>query len=149
MYFTNDKEGLMEKIVLHVDSGCMMCVDNFVRAICDTNHIGNYYATILVAVEEAVERAAAFEKNPKDGIEVSFDYCPQGVFFRVQGSEGCFRKDDLSLVYMLADGVELSNGSSTLQLSFAIRGIDFDEAAKRVSVLEHFYHPASSKVLQM
>ena len=142
---------MMESIVLQVNNAYMVSVDNFVRAICDTNHIGNYYATILVAVKEAVESAMAFEKGnqqPED-IQLAFDYCPQGVYFRVHGMKGCFQSDDFSLVQMLADGLELSDDKSTLQLSFAIRGIDYGEAAKRVSVLEHFYHPATSKVLQM
>ena len=52
----------MESIVLHADSAYMVSVDNFVRAICDINHISNYYATILVAVQEAVEHVVAFGK---------------------------------------------------------------------------------------
>ena len=50
---------------------------------------------------------------------------------------------------MLADDIELSDDASTLQMSFAIRGIDYREAAKRISVLDHFYHPASASWLQM
>lgn len=141
----------MEKIVLHADSAYMVSVDNFVGAICDMNHIGNYYATILMALKEAVECAMAFEKAKQQpvGIELMFDYCPQGVFFRVQGSQGCFQLGDFMLVRMLSDGVSLSDDASTLEISFAIRGIDYGEAAKRVSVLEHFYQPAVSRVLQM
>lgn len=142
---------MMESVVLHADSAYMVSVDNFVRAICDTNHIGNYYATILVAVKEAVDCAMAFLKGHQQPgeVQLAFDYCPQGVYFRVHGMNGCFQSDDLSLVRMLADGLELSDDKSSLQLSFDIRGIDYGEAAKRVSVLEHFYHPAASKVLQM
>ena len=125
----------MEKFVIQVDSTYMVNVDSFVRAICDMNHIGNYYATILVAVREAVEKAVTFEKErqqPAD-VELVFDYCSKGVSFRVQGAQGCFMSDD----------------ASVLQMSFAIRGIDYREAAKRVSVLEHFYHPTPTEMLQM
>ena len=141
----------MESIVLHADSAYMVSVDNFVRAICDINHISNYYATILVAVQEAVEHVVAFGKvnQPSDDIQLTFDFCPQGVFFRVRGAKGCFQSDDHSLMRMLADNIELSDDASTLQMSFAIRGIDYREAAKRISVLDHFYHPASASLLQM
>lgn len=141
----------MESIVLHADNAYMVSVDNFVRAICDTNHIGNYYATILVAVKEAVDCAMASEKEAQHqgDVQLAFDYCPQGVFFKVHGVKNCFLSGDFSLVRMLADGLELSDDMSTLQLSFAIRGIDYGEAAKRISVLEHFYHPATSEMLQM
>lgn len=141
----------MEKFVIQVDSTYMVNVDSFVRAICDMNHIGNYYATILVAVREAVEKAVTFEKErqqPAD-VELVFDYCSKGVSFRVQGAQGCFMSDDFSLVQMLSDGMELSDDASVLQMSFAIRGIDYREAAKRVSVLEHFYHPTPTEMLQM
>ena len=141
----------MEKIVLHADSANMVSVDNFVRAICDTNHIGNYYATVLVAVGEAVERAVEYgkEKGLDVNLELAFDYCRQGVFFRVQGLQGCFASGDYSLVHMLADEVLLLDDGSALQMTFAIRGIDYGEAAKRVSVLERFFHPAHTQVLQM
>ena len=141
----------MEKIVLHVDSAYMVGLDNFVRAICDTNHIGNYYATIAVPVMEAVKKAMDFENEryQAEFVEVSSDYDVHGMFFCVRGLEGCFRADDFSLIRMLADAVKVSDDSSTLRMSFAIRGIDCREAAQRISVLEQFYHATSVKVLQM
>ena len=141
----------MEKIVLHVDSAYMVALDNFVRAICDTNHIGNYYATIAVSVVEAVKKAMEFEKerHQAECVEVISDYDAQGMSFCVHGSKGCFCTDEFSLIRMLADAVTVSDDSSTLQVSFAIRGIDCREAAQRISVLEHFYHATSVKVLQM
>jgi hypothetical protein len=141
----------MEKIVLHADSAYMVRLDNFVRAICDTNHIGNYYATIAVPVTEAVKNAMDFDKENHGvgNVEVTSDYDAHGMLFCVRGAEGCFRSDDFVLIRMLADAVKVTDDSSTLQMSFAIRGIDCGEAAQRISVLEHFYHPTSVKVLQM
>ena len=137
--------------MLHKDCACLMVADSFIRAICDVNHFGNYYATISVPIMEAVKKAMAFaeENHQPDEVVLSFDYCTQGVLFQVQGSQDCFQSDDFLLGRMLADDVVLSDDSSRVQMSFAVRGIDYGEAAQRISTLEHFYHPVSSRVLQM
>ncbi len=141
----------MEKLVLHRDGAYMVELDNFVRAICDTNHIGNYYATIEVPLAEAVKNVMDFEKRGHEVVvvEVTSEFDAHGMVFSVRGAKGCFSADDFSLARLLADAVKVSDDSSTLQMSFAIRGIDCREAAQRISVLEHFYHSTSVKVLQM
>lgn len=141
----------MERIELHADDSYMIQLDAFVRAICESNHIYNYYATIWVSIAEAVNDALFFEDNGNESrsVEVAFDYCPQGVLFSVRGVEECFNKYDDSLIRVLADKTEVSDSASTLLLTFAVRGIDFGEAASRVSVLNHFYHPALTEVLHV
>lgn len=141
----------MEKLVLHADSSYLAGVDSFVRDICDTNHIGNYYATISVPVTEAVNRAMTCGNAESQPMEVILfcDYCPQGILFSVQGRQGCFQNDDFSLIRMLADQVELSDDCSSMRMTFAVRGIDCGEAAQRISVLQRFYHPISAAMLQM
>ena len=141
----------MEKLVLHADSAYLTSVDNFVRDICDTNHIGNYYATISVPITEAVNKAMACGDSESQPVEVglSCDYCPQGILFCVQGKQGCFQNDDFLLIRMLADQVELSSDSSSIRMTFAVRGIDCGEAAQRISVLQRFYHPVTAAMLQM
>ena len=140
----------MERVVIHKDSAYQMVVDNFVRSLCDTYHLGNYYATISVPIMDALKKAMALsdESAQPNEVVVSFDYDVRGVCFRVDGTKGCFRSDDLLLIRMLCDQVEVSDDYSQIELSFAIRGIDCDEAAQRVAILEHFYHPTSTKVLQ-
>ena len=151
MYLTNEHERMMEKFVLQLDSLDLVRVDNFVRAICDENHIDNYYATISVSVTKAVESAfASGSENQKcNHVALSFGYSPKGITFKVTSKQGLLNPSDLSIISMLADEVELLDDDSSLQMTFAIRGIDHKEAAQRVATLEHFYHPAPAEVLQM
>ena len=57
----------MERVVIHKDSAYQIVVDNFVRSICDTYHIGNYYATISVPIMDALKKAMHKLQLPKIG----------------------------------------------------------------------------------
>ena len=140
----------MERVVIHNDGSYLIEVDNFVRSICDTYHIGNYYATISVPVMDAVKKSMGLQDDSiqQSEVEVFFDYDVRGVCFHINGTKGCFHSDDLLLIRMLCDQVDVSNDYSQIELSFAIRGIDCNEAAQRVATLEHFFHPKSVEVLQ-
>ena len=141
----------MKRIVLQIDKPDLVSVDGFIRNICDENHINNYYATLSVPVMRAVEKGVAFGLEQQKGSEITVlcDYCASGIVFRVDGLPGFLNNDDLMVANMLADKVELSNDASSVQMTFAIRGISSEEAARRVATLECFYHSPSAVVMQM
>lgn len=133
----------MEKLVLQSDNTDFVAIDTFVRAICEANYINNYFATISVSVTNAVKCAMDGCSDRQD-ITISFDYCPQGLLFAINCSSKTFVSDEqLFLIRMLVDDVEVKNEGRSLQMIFVVRGIDAQESAHRVSVLNRYYQPAA------
>ena len=126
-----------------------MHIDAFIRGICDECHIGNYYATISVAVTKSVEVALSSKAaaSSDDKVQVDFAYSPYGILFTVVNSTGCFNLSNESMEFpsLLADKVVVSDDKSQVQLFFSVRGIDADEASRRVSVLNQFYKVATTE----
>ncbi len=150
----------MENIVIQSDINNLSSVENFVRAICDTNHIVNYYATISVPVMKAVE--SVIQAAPSSALSILFDHCRGGITFTVQSATPCFSptlsaevppagsaEETTYLITMLADQMEVTDEGRTLQLFFAVQGIDAEEASARIQVLEHFYERLRSHQLQL
>lgn len=133
----------MENIEIQNNTNTEVAVNNFIEAICDDNHIYNYFATISMAVLPVVQ--AALQHSSK--VMLNFDYTPSGPIFSIHSDDICFSRDseifaDMFLfVEMLSDKYQLEDDGHTLQLLFAIRGIDAQEALRRTSVLERFYVP--------
>lgn len=132
----------MEQIEIQNGTNYQMIVDNFIRNICDDNHVYNYYATISVPVLQAVDSVMSHSSNHK--ATLSFRHCREGLSFSLQCELADFssqssNNDDIFLfAEALADKVCVSDNGHSLQMIFAIRGIDATEAARRVSVLEQF-----------
>ena len=64
-----------------------------------------------------------------------------------RGITECFNlgNESMELPSLLADKVVVSDDSSQVQLFFSVRGIDADEAYRRVSVLNQFYKVATTE----
>ena len=126
-----------------------MHIDAFIRGIGDECHIDNYYATISVAVTKSVEVALSSKADASsdDKVQVDFAYSPYGILFTVVNSTGCFNlsNESMELPSLLADKVVVSDDKSQVQLFFSVRGIDADEASRRVSVLNQFYKVATTE----
>jgi hypothetical protein len=139
----------MERIVIQKDNVDFLHVDAFIRGICNECHIDNYYATISVAVTKSVEVALSSKTDASsdDKVQVDFDYTPYGILFTVVNSTECFNlgNESMELPSLLADKVVVSDDSSQVQLFFSVRGIDADEAYRRVSVLNQFYKVATTE----
>ena len=139
----------MERIVIQKDNVNLQHVDAFIRSICDNCHIDNYYATISVAVTKSIEAALSCEANDRTDadVRVDFAYSPYGILFTVVNSTECFDmgNESMELPSLLADKVVVSDDRSQVQLFFSVRGIDADEASRRVSVLNQFYKVAAAE----
>lgn len=140
----------MEKIVIQTDKDNLLQVENFIQALCDGYHLGNYAATISVPVLKAVELALSGDEV-RQGVVVESDYCAEGVCFTVKSQASCFdlnvsplsspaQFDESYLFFqMLADRFEVSEQGRAITFIFAVRGINPVEAENRVSIIQHFY----------
>lgn len=141
----------MEKIVIQTDKGDLLQVENFIQALCDGYHLGNYAATISVPVLKAVELALAADKTQQD-VVVESDYCATGVCFTIKSQTPCFSQDDASplsspaqldesflFFQMLADSFEVLEQGKMITFIFAVRGINPIEAENRMSVIQQFF----------
>lgn len=134
----------MEQLVIQSNTNYSMALDSFVSAICNDNHIDNYYATFLVPLQNAVDRALSSSPSAT----LSFGYVQSGIVFAVDTDSTVFAQvekslddlDDFSLMLsMLADRCEVRNDGRRLELTFAVSGIDIKEAHRRQVVMERFY----------
>ena len=149
----------MEKLVIQPDKSSLPLVENFVRAICDGNHIVNYYATISVPVLKAFETAIL---SSSSALSLIFDHCRGGIYFSIQSDVPCFffnqttetvpaagsPEESSYLIETLSDRMEVSDEGRTLQLTFEVEGIDIGEATLRVQALKLFYESISTQVHQ-
>lgn len=149
----------MEQLVIQADIANLTLVENFVRAICDDNHIVNYYATISVPVMKAVEHAILGGSSSQ--LTLLFSHCHDGITFSIQADTPSFSpiaaeqvppagspEEALYLISMLSDQMEVSDEGRTLQMTFDLQGIDTNEACNRVEVLEQFYASVRTLVPQ-
>lgn len=140
----------MERAIIQNNTSSIERIENFVRAVCDDNHIPNFFATISVPVLKAAE--LAFHVNPVSQIIIIFEHCRGGVRFTIQAGSPCFEmplsseippsgseEESLYLVKILTDQMSVLDNGCDLQMTFYLMGIDFCEAAYRVQVLKNFY----------
>lgn len=140
----------MEKLVLQSDNTDFIGVDAFIHAVCETNYVNNYFATISVPVMNAIQCAVSCCSENQE-ITLIFDYFSKGIAFAVACQCGSFVSEELLFVVrMLSDDVEVADDGRTLKMFFNVRGIDAREAAQRVSVLNHYFRQAvRAELLQM
>ena len=143
----------MEKAMIQLDNANIAILDNFVEAVCEERHIDNYYATIAVAVTNAVQYALAKDCGK---VALSCGHYDKGICFSLSCTGGVFggflsegmTLSDMStsemafLTNTLSDGLQVDAEGSTLQVFFAVQGIDPRECANRIAVMEKFYQPA-------
>lgn len=131
----------------------MQNVDCFIIGICDECHIGDFYATFSVAITKSIEVARAYNENNQlnAGVSLIFERSSSGICFTVVGSQGCFDVDieSMDFVSRLADRVNIIEDKSAVQIIFDVRGIDANDAMRRVAVLNRFYHSAVVDIVQM
>lgn len=138
----------MEQLIIQSNTNYQVALDNFIRAICEDNHVDNYYATISLPVTNSVEMALAQSSQ----VVLIFDYCTTGVKFSVRSSASFmsgisinqdFEADPTNssafLLSMLTDEAEVLDEGRQVDLIFHIRGIDNHEAHRRALVLEKFF----------
>lgn len=143
---------MMEKANIQLDNANMTRMDSFVEAVCDEWHLDNYYATISVAVTNAVEYAMA---KGNATVMLSYGHCDKGIGFTLYCKEGTFgtlmtemsavtdlpASETSFLVKTLSDDLRVAADGTTLQVIFAVQGIDPRDCAARIAVLEKFYQP--------
>lgn len=143
----------MEKAMIQLDNANIAILDNFVEAVCGERHIDNYYATIAVAVTNAVQYALAKDCGM---VALSCGHYDKGICFSLSSAEGTFdafqsegsmlteapTSEMAFLTHTLADDLLIATDGSTLQVRFAVQGIAPRECAARIAVLEKFYQPA-------
>lgn len=142
----------MEQTIIQSNNNYPAATDNFVRAICESHHIDNYYATISVPVLSVVQ----FALSNSQEVMLSFDYCSHGVQFRVESCAQQFlsvKADPTSeislLLNLLVDDCHISDEGNVISLGFAIQGIDATMAASRVAALRKFYSPTPSAPMSL
>lgn len=140
------------------DNDTLNQVETSVSAVCDRYHLDNYYATLSVAVMSVVRIAQeALQKAEVEAatLHIGFEYGVDGLVVTIETDRSCFGDIDAAvgdmdspsyLVHLLADGCCVSDEGRCVTLTFAIRGIDVQEAGRRVSVLEHFRAPVVVEV---
>lgn len=142
----------MEQILIQSNTNYRMIADNFLRAICETNHIENYYATISVPLLSVIESAMSEGQD----LVLIYDYCPLGIQFQIKSRPQLFSsiKSDASselgmLLNLLVDDSKISDSGDTLTLEFAIQGIDVSMAESRIASVKKFYSPTPTAVAQI
>lgn len=143
----------MEKSMIQLDNANMAMMDNFVEAVCEERHLDNYYATIAVAVTNAVRYALA---KGCGKVTLACGHYDKGICFTLSGAGeafGTFLTEGMPLTeaptsemsfltHTLADDIHVAPDGSSLQLMFAVRGIDPKECATRIAIFQKFYQPA-------
>lgn len=130
-------------------------VEGFVERLCDNCNIGNHSAIITMALLNAVENAIV-HGNRNDNSKKVYISCEQNantLLFRVRDEGDGFPYEDYNgldklldefsdgmfLLKTLCDEISFDEGGSVLCMSFFIKGVGHHIAAKRASVLQHFY----------
>lgn len=142
----------MEKAAIQLCSTNLTMLDGFIEAVCEEHHLDNYYATISVAVTKAVEYA--MDKGTAV-MDLSFGHYNKGIYFKLNTPTGVFTSlpreaADVTLsseaecsflVTTLSDQVQVLDNGDTLQVMFAVQGIDPNECVNRIAILKNFYQP--------
>lgn len=142
----------MEKAAIQLCSTNLTMLDGFIEAVCEEHHLDNYYATISVAVTKAVEYA--MDKGTAV-MDLSFGHYNKGIYFKLNTPTGVFTSlpreaADITLsseaecsflVTTLSDQVQVLDNGDTLQVMFAVQGIDPNECVNRIAILKNFYQP--------
>ena len=144
----------MENIVIQSNISNLVRVEQFLDTVCDTMNIHNYYATISMAVLQAVENAIVHGNNSDENKIVSVNYskCKGGIAFTIEDEGKGFEYDNYSdlpmmegrgdgifLMKALSDSCIYSDGGRKVRLEFGIQGIDASRSLERIVVLQQFF----------
>lgn len=146
---------MTESFVIQSDIANLSLVEERLFHFCQECHIGNYYATVSVAVMQAVENAIVHgnRSQQEKGVSLTFGTCRGGIFVEVADEgvgfeferfgelpdEGQSVGEGVFVMKHLADRLVYSKGGSQVRMEFDVAGIDPVDALERVSVLrEHF-----------
>ena len=143
----------MEQAILQLNNSNMASMDAFIEAVCEERHLDTYFATIAVAVSNAVRYALAMGCGT---LSLSCNHYDKGVCFTLSCAEGVFgsflsegtmltdapTSEMTFLTNTLSDDLRVGADGSTLEIYFAVQGIDPRECASRIAVMEKFYQPA-------
>lgn len=144
----------MESLVIQSNRDNMPIVEHFLCNVCEQKHLNNYFATISVAVMQAVDNAIVHGNkcNESKQVQIQCGPCKGGIYFEVQDQGEGFNYDrgvasavneesgrGLCLINMLADSVSYNNEGRQLRMEFLISGIESSSAEKRSAVVAHFF----------
>lgn len=148
----------METLVIQSTIDNLPQVEAFVADICDDKHLGRYFATISVAVGQAVENAIVHGNRLDETKQVTIG-CTNtrgGIVFTVADEGEGFdyvrysdfpaedaKGEGLFMMRMLADQVEYSRNGSMVSLQFAVRGIVDKDSDRRIAALERYFAPVA------
>ncbi len=144
----------MERFVIQSSIKEIAKVEKYISDLCDEKNAFNYFATISVAVMQAVENAITHgNKSDVEKIVIieSGDYCG-GIYFEIEDQGEGFdvaqygdlsiegtKGDGIFMMRMLSDRLEYSNGGRKVRMEFAIRGIDATQAVERANTLQKYF----------
>ena len=146
----------MERIVIQSNIANLVKVEQFLDTVCDTMNIHNYYATISVAVLQAVENAILHGNKSDESKSVSIKYskCRGGIVFVVEDEGEGFnykgysglsleggKGDGIFLMQTLSDSCTYSKGGKRVKLEFMIQGIEASRSLERAVTLQNFFDP--------
>lgn len=151
----------MERIVIQSNVSNLVQIEQFLDTVCDTMNIHNYYASISMAVLQAVENAIVHGNNSDENKTVSIGYskCKGGIAFVVEDEGDGFNYKEyegfpmesgvgegMFLMKTLADTCTFSKGGKRVRLEFMIQGIEQARSLERVATLRRFYAPKKINV---
>ncbi len=151
----------MKNIVIQSNVSNLSTVEQFLDTICDSMNISNYYATITMAVLQAVENAIVHGNNSDENKFVSIDCfkCRGGIAFTIEDEGEGFdfstysdlpmlegKGDGIFLMKTLSDKCEFTEGGKKVRLEFMIQGIEALHSLERAATLQHFFKPKKVKV---
>ncbi len=146
----------MENIKIQSDISNLVKIEQFIDAVCDNMNIHNYFATISMAVLQAVENAIVHGNHSDAAKTVSLKYakCKGGIAFIVEDEGKGFdwnnyselpleegQGDGIFLMKTLSDSCVYSKGGRKVRLEFMIQGIDASRSLERAATLQKFFAP--------
>lgn len=126
---------------------------DLIEEICHENNISNYFGTISVAIDQALEMILACKgKSEWTEVKLSFAKCVGGIVFKVEYSDEVFKclttadgtlaklADVKSyIINSLADNVVLLNGGKGVELQFLIGGIEPELLSSRLEKMQSYF----------
>ncbi len=146
---------MSESLIVQSNDEGLREIEDFLDRSFDTHHVAHYAATITVPVLQAVQNAI-HHGNADDAakqVRVEVGHCRGGIYFEVEDEgagfdyEACLSRSanieqgrGLFLISSLSDRFAFSKGGRCLRMEFNIEGVYADDAVRRLSSLQYFYH---------
>lgn len=142
---------MIEHFVIQSNIASLPVVEERLFHFCHLCHVGNYHATVSVAVMQAVENAIVHGNggNVDKTVDLTCGTCRGGLFVEVADQGAGFdhgryggllsEGEGIFVMRQLADKVVYSDGGRRVRLEFAVDGIDPADAMERVAVLHRHF----------